>query len=87
MDPPLSLGVETVDGVIVVTVPESRAKPHSVNGHFYLREGANTQRMRRDEIREFFFREGLIQFDSQPSEHFSLERDLDPDRFRALDRA
>ena len=32
--------------------------------------------MSRDEIREFFYKEGLIRFDETPCPRFALERDL-----------
>jgi len=41
--------------------------------------------MSRSEIREFFFKEGVIHFDETPCERFSLEEDLTDDaweRFR-----
>ena len=45
-------------------------KPYSFGGRFYIREGANSQQMSRDEIREFFYKEGLIRFDETPCQRF-----------------
>ncbi len=42
-----------------------------------MREGASTQQMSREEIREFFYSEGLIHFDETRCEKFSFENDLD----------
>ncbi|MBD3243672.1 MAG: hypothetical protein GF331_23985 [Chitinivibrionales bacterium] len=81
MDPPLTVKVSSVGGVLVVVVPESRAKPHSVAGRFYLREGASSQQMRRSEIREFFFREGLVYFDEAPNGKFRLTRDFSKESY------
>ena len=53
LKPPLMVDCTEVEGVLVVTVQESRHKPHSSSGKFYLREGASCQQMNRDEIREF----------------------------------
>ena len=42
-----------------------------------MREGANSQQLSREEIRELFYAEGLIYFDETPCPAFSLEDDLD----------
>jgi ATP-dependent DNA helicase RecG len=67
---------EEVAGVLVVSVPASRFKPHSSSGKFYLREGATCQQMNRDEIREFFYREGLVYFDEKTNDRFNWPSDL-----------
>lgn len=86
MDPPLALDIHLVESVLVVTVPSGPNRPYSANGLFYLREAANTQRMKRDELREFFFKEGLIRFDEQVCRKFDKDRDLDPRKYRAFAR-
>lgn len=75
-DPPIAVEVESVGDVLVVTVPEQHGKPYSFGGRFYVREGANCQQMSRDEIRESFYKEGLIRFDETPCTRFDLQRDL-----------
>jgi len=60
-------------------VPEQHSKPYSFGGKFFIREGATSQQMARDEIREFFFKEGLIHFDETPCTNYDLERDLTPE--------
>ena len=87
LDPPLGLDIEVVDNVLVVTVPNGPSKPYSANGLFYIREASNTQQMKRDEIREFFFREGLIRFDEQPCLKFDMRRDFDSKKYQAFKRA
>jgi ATP-dependent DNA helicase RecG len=59
VDPPIAVEIEPIENVLLVTVPPGRAKPHMVGGKFYMREAATTQQLNRDEIREFFFNEGL----------------------------
>jgi len=83
-DPPVQISVDATAGVLVVTVPASRDKPHSARGHFYLREGANAQRMNRSQIREFFFKEGLIFFDAAINRSFRIETDMSSERYRAF---
>ncbi|MBB3330261.1 ATP-dependent DNA helicase RecG [Halomonas campaniensis] len=75
-EPPIAVEVESAGEVLCVTVPAQHSKPYSFGGKFYLREGASSQQMSRQEIREFFYREGLIHFDETPCERFSLEEDL-----------
>jgi ATP-dependent DNA helicase RecG len=87
IDPPLVLDIDMVDNVLVVTVPSGPNKPYSANGLFYIREAANSQQMKRDEIREFFFKEGLIRFDEQPCRRFDLRRDFDIKKYQAFIRS
>ncbi len=56
-------------------------------GRFYIREGANCQQMSRDEIRESFYKEGLIRFDETSCPRFDLPRDLTPEGMVALRHA
>jgi ATP-dependent DNA helicase RecG len=87
IDPPLVLNIETVEDVLLVAVPSGPSKPYSANGLFYIREAANTQQMKRDQIREFFFREGLIRFDEQPCKKFNMRRDFDSKKYQAFVKA
>ncbi|MCP4577354.1 MAG: hypothetical protein GY846_13850 [Deltaproteobacteria bacterium] len=84
-DPPIAVDVESSDNVLLVTVPSQHSKPYSFGGKFFMREGASSQQMSREEIHEFFFKEGLIHFDETPCNRFSLKDDLTDDvwtRFR-----
>jgi len=81
------VNMEAVDDVLVVHVPSGPDKPYSSGGSFYLRDAATTQRMNRREIREFFFKEGLVRWDEQVCRRFSAEKDLDTKRYRAFVRS
>lgn len=87
LEPPLIVNILEVDGVLVIEVPASRFKPHSSGGKFYLREGATCQQMNRDEIREFFYHEGLVYFDEKTNERFAWPRDLDPTAYETMLKA
>ena len=78
-EPPIAIDVERVGEVLSITVPEQHSKPYSFGGKFFIREGATSQQMARNEIREFFFKEGLIHFDETPCTNYDLERDLTPE--------
>ena len=75
-EPPIAVEVESVGKVLCITVPEQHSKPYSFGGKFFIREGASSQQMSRDEIREFFFKEGLIHFDETPCLDYDLAQDL-----------
>ena len=76
-DPPIAVEIESTGKVLCVRIPAQRSKPYSFRGKFFIRKGASSQQMSRDEIREFFYKEGLIHFDETACDKFSLERDLD----------
>ena len=62
-NPPVQVRLEPVGQVIVVHVRESDAKPVQCSEGFFWRQGAVTQKLTRDEIRDLFRREGAIRFD------------------------
>ena len=76
IDPPLVVDIELVDQVLVIDVPAQNSKPYSFAGKFYIREGASSQQLTRNEIREFFFKEGVIHFDEMKNDWYSLDKDL-----------
>lgn len=76
MEPAVIVDAESVDDVMVVSVPLQKGKPYSSAGKFYLRDGATSQQMSRDEIRAFFFEEGVVHFDETPCDRFDLGVDL-----------
>ena len=80
-DPPLPISVEEVGSVLIINVEEGLNKPYSLGGRFYLRYGANSQQLNRDEIRDFFRQENLIGFDDKINTEFDLLNDLDDEKF------
>lgn len=81
VDPPVAVVVESEGDVLCVTVPEQHSKPYSFSGRFFIREGATCQQLSRDEIREFFFREGLILLDETPCNAFDPSVEITPARW------
>lgn len=53
-DPPIAVEIESIGDVLSLVVPEQHSKPYSFGGKFFMREGASSQQMSREEIREFF---------------------------------
>ncbi len=82
MDPAFSVETEDVENILVIHVPEGRGKPYSVNGQFFIRVGANSQQLSRNEVREFFQKENLVLFDNKPNRNFDLDSDFDKRKFK-----
>jgi ATP-dependent DNA helicase RecG len=80
-DPPIKVLVERVGKVTVVTVRESDAKPVQCSDGFFWRQGAVTQKLSRDEIRDFFRSEGVIRFDLSPCPRFRYPQDFDREKY------
>ena len=85
-DPSISVDMESMGDVLAVRVPAQRGKPYSFGGKFFVRHGASSQQMSRDEIREFFFAVGAIRFDESPCRRFSLADDLDDETWTTFRR-
>ena len=82
-DPPVKVLVEPVGGVLVVHVRESDAKPVQCSDGFFWRQGSVTQKLSRDEIRDFFRSEGAIRFDLSPCPKFRYPQDFDREKYNA----
>jgi ATP-dependent DNA helicase RecG len=82
-DPPVKVLVEPVANLLVVHVRESDAKPVQCSEGFFWRQGAVTQKLSRDEIRDFFRTEGAIRFDLSPCPRFRYPQDFDREKFNA----
>ena len=82
MDPSLNIVVEKSEELAVIYVPEGKDKPYTVSGHFYLRVGANSQQLKRDEIRLFFQRENQIFFDRKSNIDFDMKYDFNNRKFK-----
>lgn len=81
-DPPVQVIVEPVGDVLVIHVRESEAKPVQCSDGFYWRQGAVTQKLSRDEIRDFFRAEGAVRFDLAPCPRFRYPQDFDRAKFQ-----
>ena len=80
-DPPVKIREEVVDRVLVIHVRESESKPVQCSDGFFWRQGAVTQKLSRDEIRDFFRFEGSIRFDFTPCSRFKYPQDFDQEKF------
>ena len=82
IEPKLNIKIEKADNLIVINIPEGKNKPYSYASQYYLRVGANSQKLSRDELRAFFQEEGLIVFDEKTNKEFNLQKDFEENKFR-----
>ena len=82
-NPPIQVWLERVGRVIVVHVQESDTKPVQCSEGFFWRQGAVAQKLRREEIRDLFRKEGAIRFDLSMCPGFRYPEDFDLDKFSA----
>ena len=65
-DPPILISTQKIgSNVLLVNVTEGQAKPYRSTNGFYIRNGANAQKMRTNDILEYIEQEGRIRFDEQ----------------------
>ena len=84
MDPAFHVIIEQVLDLAIIYIPEGKEKPYTANGHFYLRQGTNSQQLKREEIRSLFQKENLIRFDRKANPDFDMERDFDNKKFKSF---
>ncbi len=77
LQPNLDISIDIIDSLIVVMVPEGSDKPYACSKGFYVRNGANSQKLDRNEIVEFFQKEGRIHFDELRNDKANFETDFD----------
>ena len=88
-DPKISISIQTLkkDKILIIEVPESNNKPHRCSSGFYIRSGASSQKLSRDEILDFAEKEDLINFDRQICKEFSFKKDFDKKKlFNFMDK-
>ncbi len=83
-DPPVNVSLEEVDQVLIVTVEEGANKPYRCSAGFFLRQGANSQKLSTEEIREFFNKERKILFDEAAHATFSFQNGFDRKKLNAF---
>ena len=79
-DPALVIIIQQLDNIIEIEVKEGTNKPYSCSAGFFMRMGANSQKMKRDEILALAIKTGKIRFDEQICENFEWN-DFDNEKF------
>ncbi len=81
IEPRLSCNIEAIGNLLIVKIPEGTDKPYGCSRGFFMRMGANSQKLTRNQIIEFFQKEGRIRFDELSHDKAVYPDDFDPDAF------
>jgi ATP-dependent DNA helicase RecG len=76
-DPPVPIEISHFENIVIIQVKEGLNKPYRCSKGFYLRCGANTQKMTTREITEFIRSEGKVRFDEIVDENVDLNKVFD----------
>ena len=77
LDPSVKIILEQFSNILIIHVREGTDKPYKCSSGFYLRQGPNSQKLKRDEILAFSVGEGKIRFDEQFNSKFDFDKDID----------
>lgn len=66
-DPAIKINLDNIDNTIVIEVLEGNDKPYKCSNGFYVRQGANSQKMNRDDIIDMLHDLGKVSFDEKNS--------------------
>ena len=81
-DPSIDIELESFDKILIIDVKEGDDKPYSCSLGFYLRQGANSQKMKRNEIINAVIREGKASFDRLINKEFDFNKDFDKNKLK-----
>ncbi len=76
-DPSINVCLDKYKDILIIDVEEGKNKPYFCSFGFYLRKGASSQKLSRDEILEFTIYEGRKTFDEEINESFKYPGDFD----------
>ena len=62
-DPSVDIDIERFENILIIHVKEGLNKPYCCTKGFYIRSGANSQKLSTREITEFIQAEGKVRFD------------------------
>ncbi len=81
LEPKLDCSVEVEKNILIAHIPEGAEKPYGCARGFFMRMGANSQKLTRDGIINFFKQEGRIRFDELTNKKAKFDTDFDPRAF------
>ena len=76
-DPPITITIKEASTVLIINIEEGINKPYRCSAGFFLRQGANSQKLSTEEIRGFFNKERKILFDEATNTQFSFQNGFD----------
>ena len=82
-DPSVDITIKECANVLSIEIREGTDKPYSCKDGFFIRVGSNSQKLKRDEIIDYFTHEGKIRFDEQFCMDFQYPDDFSQERFHS----
>lgn len=79
-DPAVPVLINRIENILTIEVKEGVNKPYSCASGFFMRMGANSQKMNRDEVLSLAIKSGKIRYDEQICTDFDW-RDFDDEKF------
>jgi len=79
-DPSIIISLAEINNVMTIEIKEGTNKPYACSSGFFMRMGANSQKMKRDEIISLSIKSGKIRFDEQICTDFDW-KDFDNEKF------
>ena len=79
-DPSILINLVETHSVLAIQVHEGKNKPYSCSTGFFMRMGANSQKMTRNEILSLAIKSGKVRFDEQICSNFDW-KDFDEEKF------
>ena len=80
-DPSILISINEINNVLAVGIKEGNNKPYSCSAGFYMRMGANSQKMNRNDILALAIKSGKTRFDEQICNDFDW-KDFDNEKFQ-----
>ncbi len=81
--PHIDFELEIIKNVIIINISEGKNKPYACSKGFFMRMGANSQKLERDEIVEFFQAEGRYLFDQYVNKKIEPEKVIDDEIYQS----
>ena len=75
--PSIEISITEFQNIIIIQIPEGKEKPYQCADGFFIRMGANSQKMKREQIIDFLQAEGQIRFEEQFHPKFNFEKHYD----------
>jgi len=79
-DPSIIINIIDIGNILEIEVAEGKNKPYSCSNGFFMRMGANSQKMTRNEILALAIKSGKVRYDEQICSKFDW-KDFDDEKF------
>ena len=81
--PSVNIYFEEFENILIVDIPEGTEKPYQCSDGFYIRMGANAQKMNRDKIIDFIQAEGHLRFEEKLNRKYDFKKDFSEEKLKA----